>query len=92
MNACSQYWNACLPLATNSLGRNLLCNSLLELLSLVATFMKKKNYSECCNTLLSSCSDQGHDVLIAMYGIALQAFADEVGTSSIARVDPSLLF
>lgn len=54
--------------------------------------MKKKNYSECCNTLLSSCSDQGHDVLIAMYGIALQAFADEVGTSSIARVDPSLLF
>lgn len=69
MNACSHYRNTCLPLAANSFGRELLCDPVLELLSLVSTFLGRGKHEP---------SGKDQDTLLAMYGLAFQALSDKV--------------
>lgn len=69
MKACSQYWNTCLPLAASPFGRDLLCGPVLELLSLVATFLGRGKHEP---------SGKHQDTLLAMYGLAFQALSDKV--------------
>lgn len=69
MKACCQYWNTCLPLAASSFGRELLCDPVLELLSLVATFLGRGKDEPL---------EKDQDTLLAMYGLVFQALSDQV--------------
>ena len=78
MKACYQYWNACLPLATSSFGRGLLCDPMLKLLSLVATFIRRRKETVFEPHEHSFSLEQDHNTLKAMYGLVFQVFADKV--------------
>ena len=75
MDICRHYWNTCLPLAPTSVERDLLQTSMLELLGVVATFVdRRKEFAmEPSGNL-----DQDCNVILAMYGLVFQAFAEKV--------------
>ena len=75
LDSCRHYWNTCLPLVTISVERDLLRKPLLELISIVATFVdrRKESIMEPSENL-----DQDCNVILAMYGLVFQAFADKV--------------
>lgn len=72
---CCHYWNTCLPLATISVERDLLRKPLLELISVVATFVDRRKES---TMEPSGNHDQDCNIILAMYGLVFQAFADKV--------------
>lgn len=80
MESCYHYWNTCLPLAAISVERDILLEPMLELLSLTASFVNKRSESIITIEPTQSLSshEQDHNVLIAMYGLVFQAYADKV--------------
>lgn len=78
MEACCHYWNTCLPLVTSSRERALLCEPLLELLTLVSTFVRRRTESYDKPVVHLCSAGEDHNLLVAMYGLVFQVYADKV--------------
>ena len=75
MESCCHYWNTCLPLAPISVERGLLHQPLSDLIRLVAVFVDRRKESA---LETSGNFDQNCNIVLAMYGLVFQAYADKV--------------
>ena len=71
-----------MPLAAISIERELLCEPMLELLTLTSSFFKRRKESFGKTGVNESSFEQDHKVLIAMYEVIFQAYTDKVNKST----------